>query len=57
MAIISGGLAKKNLKVPVSLVTDKWTIAWLKESNMYSKAESIFDKIIEVEKPVTKNYR
>lgn len=57
MAIISGGLAKKNLNVPVSLVTDKWTIAWLKESNMYDKAESIFDKIIEVEKPVTKNYR
>ena len=57
MAIISGGLAKKTLRVPVSLVTDKWTIAWLKESNMYSKAESIFDKIIEVEKPVTKNYR
>jgi hypothetical protein len=57
MAIISGGLAKKTLGVPVSLVTDKWTIAWLKESNMYSKAESIFDKIIEVEKPVTKNYR
>ena len=57
MAIISAGLAKKNLKVPVSLVTDKWTIAWLKESNMYSKAESIFDKIIEVDKPVTKNYR
>jgi len=57
MAIISGGLAKKNLNVPVSLVTDKWTIAWLKESNMYSRAEIIFDKIIEVEKPATTNYR
>jgi hypothetical protein len=57
MAIISGGLAKKKLNVPVSLVTDKWTIAWLKESDMFSKAENIFDKIIEVEKPVTKNSR
>jgi hypothetical protein len=57
MAIIAGGLAKKNLKVPVSLVTDKWTIEWLKESNMYERAVNIFDKIIEVEKPVTKNKR
>jgi hypothetical protein len=57
MAIIAGGLAKKHLNVPVSVVTDKWTIAWLKESGMYSKAEEVFDKIIEVEKPVTKNTR
>ena len=57
MAIIAGGLAKKNLKVPVSVVTDKWTIAWLKESGMWAKAEEVFDKIIEVEKPYTKNVR
>jgi hypothetical protein len=57
MSIIAGGLAKKHLDLPVSLVTDKWTIAWLKESGMYSKAESTFDKIIEIEKPRTKNTR
>jgi hypothetical protein len=57
MSIIAGGLAKKNLGLPVSLVTDKWTIAWLKESNMFSTAESVFDKIIEIEKPRTKNTR
>jgi hypothetical protein len=57
MAIIAGGLASKHLKLPVSLITDKWTIAWLKESNMYDKAYSVFDKIIEVEKPITKNVR
>ena len=57
MAIIAGGLAKKNLRVPVSVVTDKWTIAWLKESGMWDKAEEVFDKIIEVEKPHTKNVR
>jgi hypothetical protein len=57
MGIISGGLAKKHLGLPVSLITDKWTIAWLKESGMYVKAESIFDKIIEIEKPRTKNTR
>lgn len=57
LAIIAGGLAKKNLSLPVSLVTDKWTIEWLKESAMFAKAEEIFDKIIEVEKPKTKNSR
>ena len=57
MAIIAGGLAKKHLSLPVSLVTDKWTIEWLKENNMFSRAEEIFDKIIEVEKPRTNNKR
>ncbi len=57
MSIIAGGLAKKHLGLPVSLVTDKWTTAWLKESNMFSTAESVFDKIIEIEKPRTKNTR
>ena len=57
MSIIAGGLAKKHLGLPVSLITDKWTIAWLKESNMYATAESVFDKIIEIEKPRTKNTR
>ena len=33
MAVIAGGLAKKNLQVPVSLITDESTIAWMKESN------------------------
>jgi hypothetical protein len=57
MAVIAGGLAKKHLNVPVSLVTDKWTIEWLKESKNFTKAESIFDKIIQVTKPITKNTR
>lgn len=57
MSIIAGGLAKKHLDLPVSLVTDKWTIGWLKESNMYETAETVFDKIIEIEKPRTKNTR
>lgn len=57
MSLISGGLAKKYLKIPVTLVTDKTTKAWMKESKIYSKAEKIFDKIIEVEKPETENNR
>jgi len=57
MSIIAGGLAKKNLGVPVSLVTDLGTLNWLQESGMISKAQEVFDKIIEVERPYTKNVR
>jgi len=57
MALISGGLAKKHLKVPVSIVTDATTLAWAKESNIYDKLVDTFDKIIEVDKPVTDNTR
>jgi hypothetical protein len=57
MSIISGGLAKKNLNVPVSLVTDESTVAWMKESKIYKKAEEVFDQIIEIKKPNTENNR
>lgn len=39
-------LAKKFLKVPVSLVTDKSTVEWMNLSNIYSIAEDIYDRII-----------
>ena len=51
MAIISGGLAKKNLNVPVSLISDISTIEWMKKSEVYSKAEEVFEKIICVDRP------
>ena len=57
MSIISGGLAKKNLKVPASLVTDQHTISWMKESKIYDLANTVFENIIEVEKPQTANKR
>jgi hypothetical protein len=57
IAIISGGLAKKNLNVPVSLITDASTESWMKESGIYQKAVEVFDKIILVEKPKTTNAR
>jgi hypothetical protein len=57
MSIVAGGLAKQHLKVPVSLITDKSTIDWLKESDQYSKAESLFDQIIIVDRPITDNIR
>jgi hypothetical protein len=57
LAIISGGLAKKHLGIPVSLITDSTTIDWMILSKQFDLAKSIFDKIIEVEKPITDNKR
>ena len=57
MAIAAGGLAKKNLNVPVSLVTDAPTIEWMKSVGTYDQAAAIFESIIEVDKPITDNQR
>ena len=46
LSIISGGLAKKYLNMPVSLISDRSTIDWMKTSGIYTKAEDIFDQII-----------
>jgi hypothetical protein len=55
MALISGGLAKKNLKVPVSLITDISTIDFMKKEMLYEKAVEIFDKIILNDRPEGNN--
>jgi len=57
MSMIAGGLAKKHLGVPVSLISDKSTIAWAKQSKIYNKLKKMFDKIILVERPIDNNYR
>lgn len=57
MATIAGGLAKKHLNVPVSIITDQSTVDWMKESGIYKKAESLFDKIILSDRPDTDNHR
>lgn len=57
MSIISGGLAKKYLKVPVSLITDESTIQWMKDSDIYNDAETIFENIILTERPEINNRR
>lgn len=57
MAIVSGGLAKKHLAVPVSLITDKSTLDWMKESGSYDDAESVFENIILTDRPEIDNYR
>ena len=51
MAIASGGLATKHLGVPATLVTDKSTQDWMKESGTYSKATEVFENIILVDRP------
>jgi hypothetical protein len=57
MSVISGGLAKKHLNVPVSLVTDKFTLVWMKDSGIYDTANNIFEHIIIDDKPQTNNSR
>lgn len=57
MSIISGGLAKKHLGVPVSLVTDVHTLDWMKQSNVYAQAKNIFEHIIEIDIDKSKNVR
>lgn len=57
MSVISGGLAKKYLQVPVSLVTDESTLKWMKESKIFEKAENIFEHIIVTDRPDTNNQR
>ena len=57
LSLISGRLVKKHLNVPVSLITDDTTIAWMKESAIYDRAVDTFDKIITVPKPKTDNVR
>jgi hypothetical protein len=57
MSLISAKFAKTNLQVPVSLVVDKSTVEWMQTSYIYNLSQEIFDKIIEIEKPVTQNIR
>ena len=57
LSIISGALAKKNLMVPVSLVTDNSTIEWIKQSNNYDLVLDIFENVIEIDRPIIDNRR
>lgn len=56
-SLVSGFLAKKNLQVPVSIITDVSTVSWMKESNIFHLAEKLFDKIIITDRPSNLNYR
>ncbi len=57
MAVISGGLASKNLNVPASLVTDPSTVEWMRESSVLDLASKVYENIIIINKPETNNQR
>lgn len=57
MSIISAKLAKKNLGVPVSLITDPSTVEWMKESNIFEVASTVFENIIITQRPDDENTR
>lgn len=57
LAIISGRLAKKNLNVPVSLITDIHTKQWMIDDGIFSVAEEIFENIIITEMPPNYQHR
>jgi hypothetical protein len=57
LACISGGLAKKHLNVPVTLITDPTTYQWMEHSSIDQTAKSIFENIIFVDKPQSHNKR
>jgi hypothetical protein len=56
-SLVSGFLAKKNLDVPVTLISDMSTVEWMDKSNIYDKALKVFENIIEVDRPVYENSR
>ena len=57
MSLISGGLAKKHLKIPVSLITDQSTIEWINKSQSMQKFNNVFENIILTDRPSAENYR
>lgn len=57
LAIIAGRLAKKNLSVPVSLITDGSTVSWAKESEIYGQLTDVFENVIIDEISHNDNYR
>lgn len=57
MALVAGGLATKHLQLPATLITDENTVLWLKETGKFELANTIFEHIIEVQRPPLSNKR
>jgi hypothetical protein len=57
LSLVSGSLAKKYLKIPGTLITDSSTVKWMKESNIYDLTLSIFENVIQVDRPKIDNKR
>lgn len=57
MSLLSAKLAKKNLRVPVSLVSDPSTVEWMKESDIFLEASEVFEQIIITQRPEDNNMK
>ena len=57
LALIAGGLAKKHLGAPVSIVTDQSTLDWIQQGDLFEKYDQVFDQLLLVERPTTDNVR
>jgi hypothetical protein len=58
MSVISAGLVKKNLQVPVSLVSDESTIEWMKTSNIYDNFVSSYpNELSKLQEKVRSSYK
>lgn len=57
MSILTAKLAHKNLKVPVSLVTDPSTMEWMDQSKILKQASELYDKIIITQRPEDGNMK
>lgn len=57
MAMVCGKLARKNLGVPASLITDPSTVEWMRESKIFETASNIFENIIITQRPEDNNMR
>lgn len=57
LAIVSGKLAKKNLRVSVSLVTDQKSLDEVADTDINSQINEIFDHVIIINTPNTDNVR
>lgn len=57
LSLIAGKLAKKNLKVPISLITDESTLAWAKKSDILESLYETFEHVIIDEIERTDNSR
>ena len=57
LSVLAARLAKKNLAVPVSLITDESTISWAKQSGIYDQVIDTFEHVILDEVGYDSNYR
>lgn len=57
MAITSSKFVKKNLKLPVCLITDEGSLSWLEESHSTKEIEKCFDYIVTTNDTMKQNNR